>query len=53
VLDVLERVQPVAGAPVLAVEVLTRDEFATRVGIVPSPTTLRVPAAAELMGITR
>ncbi|MFS0701966.1 helix-turn-helix domain-containing protein [Cellulomonas sp. 179-A 4D5 NHS] len=52
VLEALERVEPVAGARVLAVEVLTREEFAARAGIVPSPTTLGVPAAAELMGIT-
>lgn len=50
--EALERVEPVAGARVLAVEVLTREEFAARAGIVPSPTTLGVPAAAELMGIT-
>lgn len=52
VLEALERVEPVAGARVLAVEVLTRQEFAARAGIVPSPTTFGVPAAAELMGIT-
>lgn len=49
----VSRVEAAApGVAVLAVEVLTSDEAAARAGIVPSPTTIGVPAAAELLGIT-
>lgn len=50
--DAIARVESVVpDVPVLAVEVLSCQEAATRAGIVPSPATIGVPAA-EILGIT-
>lgn len=50
--EAIARVAAVTSVSVLAVEVLTREESAVRAGVVPSPATVGVPAAAVLLGVT-